>query len=254
MRQFPENIPGARFETRNSRHLWKVADEVGQAKSAQSISALAARICASVLPCDGGGIGVFDQIGNRITLWIPVASHGELPAASDEGLYDQCPLKLELINHWMESGQCLFIENVEQMQYRNGQHAGGELTTGNLVLDGVCKEDGSKVCFYCLANTDKSELPKYQLIMKLLLSSVSSALLQLAAQIDMPEKNNGSLTEREREIIIQIRNGSNNKTIARRLNISLNTVKCHVYNIFQKLNASNRVEALVKARQAGYLA
>jgi DNA-binding NarL/FixJ family response regulator len=55
------------------------------------------------------------------------------------------------------------------------------------------------------------------------------------------------------EILAHIRAGANNKMIARQLNISVNTVKSHIYNTFQKLGARNRVEALIKAKQTGYL-
>ncbi|QHO75866.1 DNA-binding response regulator [Bradyrhizobium sp. CCBAU 051011] len=48
------------------------------------------------------------------------------------------------------------------------------------------------------------------------------------------------LTHREREIIRLVAEGLSNKEIARQLNLSPGTVKVHLYNIFHKLEISNR--------------
>ncbi len=59
-----------------------------------------------------------------------------------------------------------------------------------------------------------------------------------------------SLTEREREILEHLSRGESNKTIARALDISHDTVKLHVRHILSKLNLSSRVEAAVLAVEA----
>jgi len=59
------------------------------------------------------------------------------------------------------------------------------------------------------------------------------------------------LTEREREILHHIACGKSNKTIARALAISHDTVKLHVRHILSKLNMSSRVEAAVFAIEHG---
>jgi two-component system nitrate/nitrite response regulator NarL len=56
-----------------------------------------------------------------------------------------------------------------------------------------------------------------------------------------------ALTEREREILEHLARGESNKTIARALDISHDTVKLHVRHILAKLNLSSRVEAAVFA-------
>ena len=50
------------------------------------------------------------------------------------------------------------------------------------------------------------------------------------------------LTNREREILELIYNGASNAQIAEELFISINTVKTHVRNIFEKLGVSSRME------------
>ena len=50
------------------------------------------------------------------------------------------------------------------------------------------------------------------------------------------------ITGREREIIHLLLKGFNNKQICEKLFISLNTVKTHIYSIYQKTNVKNRME------------
>ena len=56
-------------------------------------------------------------------------------------------------------------------------------------------------------------------------------------------------TPREMEVLNAIADGLTNKMIARRLAISLHTVKFHVESVFRKLGVRTRTEALAKARE-----
>lgn len=57
------------------------------------------------------------------------------------------------------------------------------------------------------------------------------------------------LTPRELEVLATLAEGMTNKAIARRLNISLHTVKFHVESVFRKLGARTRTEAVAKASE-----
>ena len=62
--------------------------------------------------------------------------------------------------------------------------------------------------------------------------------------IDVPEHVDlSNITFREREILTLIAAGASNKTISDRLCISVHTVKNHIYNIYKKINVSNRLQA-----------
>jgi DNA-binding NarL/FixJ family response regulator len=54
-------------------------------------------------------------------------------------------------------------------------------------------------------------------------------------------------TLREREILILMPSGCNNKTISGDLRICPHTVKAHICNIYKKINTSNRFQAALWA-------
>jgi len=61
------------------------------------------------------------------------------------------------------------------------------------------------------------------------------------------------LSEREVEVLTLISRGKSNKEAAQLLFITEDTVKMHVKNILQKLQASDRTQAVVIALQRGFL-
>ena len=56
-----------------------------------------------------------------------------------------------------------------------------------------------------------------------------------------------NLTAREKEIVMQLVKGFSYKMIAASLNISFQTVKTHIRNIYEKLHVHNQSEAVAKA-------
>ena len=62
-----------------------------------------------------------------------------------------------------------------------------------------------------------------------------------------------SLTPREREILGLISEGLSNKAMARRLGISVHTVKFHLEALFTKLDATSRAEAVTKGLRGGVI-
>jgi LuxR family maltose regulon positive regulatory protein len=61
------------------------------------------------------------------------------------------------------------------------------------------------------------------------------------------------LTRREREVLALIAAGDSNQTIAEKLFITVRTVKKHTSNIYGKLDASSRTQAVARARELGLL-
>lgn len=52
------------------------------------------------------------------------------------------------------------------------------------------------------------------------------------------------LTRREKQILRLTATGATNTEIAEQLNVSMHTVKTHIYNLFKKINVSNRIQAV----------
>jgi LuxR family maltose regulon positive regulatory protein len=61
------------------------------------------------------------------------------------------------------------------------------------------------------------------------------------------------LTEREREVLRLLLEGASNREIARRLVLSVNTIKRHVYNLCGKLGVQSRAQAIVRARDLHFV-
>ena len=61
------------------------------------------------------------------------------------------------------------------------------------------------------------------------------------------------LTPREAEILSLVGQGLSNKSVARRLGISVHTVKFHLEALFAKLEATSRAEAVAKGLRGGVI-
>jgi DNA-binding NarL/FixJ family response regulator len=61
------------------------------------------------------------------------------------------------------------------------------------------------------------------------------------------------LTDRELEVLRLVADGDSNQDIARKLVVSLATVKTHINHIFGKLDAESRVQVVARARALGLL-
>jgi two-component system, NarL family, response regulator LiaR len=62
-----------------------------------------------------------------------------------------------------------------------------------------------------------------------------------------------NITPRELEVLALMAEGLSNQEIADRLFVSLNTVKTHASNVFSKLDAQRRTQAIQRAKDLGLL-
>lgn len=72
-----------------------------------------------------------------------------------------------------------------------------------------------------------------------------------SAPVSVPSAPVSDLSVREREVLALLARGLSNKELARELSVSENTVKTHLANLYAKLGARRRTEALAAARRMG---
>lgn len=85
-------------------------------------------------------------------------------------------------------------------------------------------------------------------------TDVGAALLERVAAMGAAAREmSGRLTTREHEILGLMARGAGNRAIADALFISENTVRNHVRNVLDKLQAGTRTEAVVRAVRAGLI-
>jgi len=109
---------------------------------------------------------------------------------------------------------------------------------------------------YLLKDTEPEELREAVLLMvegKSVLSPEVTGSVLRALTRGQPVGNNSSLSDRELEVLHCLAEGMTTNQIGSQLFISENTVKTHIRHILEKLDASNRTEAVSKAIQMGLI-
>lgn len=83
-------------------------------------------------------------------------------------------------------------------------------------------------------------------------ASLALALLKRPpAGLSATDFDPGTLTEREREVLVLLGDGLSNKAIAARLYLSVRTVEGHLANLYTRLGVHSRIEAVLIAMQSG---
>ena len=80
-------------------------------------------------------------------------------------------------------------------------------------------------------------------------AEVSPPLEPGSEGVDPPKRFNDPLSERELEVLALLASGRTNAEIAKDLFVAVGTVKSHVNNVYRKLGAANRAEAVTRARE-----
>jgi DNA-binding NarL/FixJ family response regulator len=76
---------------------------------------------------------------------------------------------------------------------------------------------------------------------------IARMVIQSMQQTTKPPANNYNLTGREKEILSNLSKGNSYKLIAAELFISIDTVRTHIKNIYEKLQVHSQVAAVSKA-------
>jgi len=110
---------------------------------------------------------------------------------------------------------------------------------------------------YLLKNAEPDELRKAILLvnqgLSVLSPQVTRQVLKAAIEGGQSRPLDVGLSDREMEVLECLAQGKTTSQVAGELFISENTVKTHVRHILEKLEASNRAEAVSKATQMGLI-
>jgi DNA-binding NarL/FixJ family response regulator len=114
---------------------------------------------------------------------------------------------------------------------------------------------------YVLKGADKAEMLKSvravaqgEAVFGPAIANRLSGLFEQASSSSQEQENSKlfpELTDREREILEIIALGRNNQEIASQLHITMKTVSNHISNIYNKLQVTDRAQAIILARDAG---
>ena len=111
---------------------------------------------------------------------------------------------------------------------------------------------------YILKGADKAEVLRTikavaegQALFGPAIASRLTSFFQKGGQMETAVVPFPDLTDREREVLTLIAQGTNNKDIAARLYITSKTVSNYISSIFNKLQVADRAQVIVKAREAG---
>lgn len=109
---------------------------------------------------------------------------------------------------------------------------------------------GAGACAYLLKDT-----PPLELVAALRVAASGGLVISPAARpgltSEMPRRALPRLSDRERDVLDLLARGLPTATIAARLGVSTKTVRNRLSDVFAKLGASSRTEAVVLAREAG---
>jgi DNA-binding NarL/FixJ family response regulator len=121
-------------------------------------------------------------------------------------------------------------------------------TSGHVVLMSSTGQVSSKVASAVGAlGFVPTSLPADRIAHVVREAGMGHAIFQRQQECDVP------LTEREREVLALIAQGSTNREIAQELYLSPHTVKGHTRELYRKLTARNRAEAVQRAQRVGLL-
>lgn len=105
----------------------------------------------------------------------------------------------------------------------------------------------AKVSGYLLKDSPSEELANSIRVI------VSGRKVYSPELIDLAYKNENPLTEREEQVIRLLSVGKNTKEIAKELYITTGTVRNYISVILDKLEVGNRIEAIAKLKDSGWI-
>jgi len=187
--------------------------------------------------------------------------------ARGRGQHDEAALSqaLILLGHWRDLAQRLDFQGwlIEiQMLTALVLHAQGQTSQALTTLGTTLEQAEAEGYIRLFADEGQpmthllAQIAAYTTVSPSYLQRIQNAflpthqtLLAPATRTETAQTLLDPLSAREREVLSLLADGSSNQQIADRLVISPNTAKRHVKNILAKLDATNRTQAVARARE-----
>lgn len=78
-------------------------------------------------------------------------------------------------------------------------------------------------------------------------ASIATQVLKMFAAMQSPAGSDYNLSDREKEVLQSLVDGNSYKMVAAEMQISIDTVRSHIRNIYEKLHVNSKSEAVAKA-------
>ncbi len=123
-----------------------------------------------------------------------------------------------------------------------------------LVMDGDQRQfEAVQVLTEWLGGTCHSQLGSQNRLLELLLQIPYQSQFPGIALAPVPTGDDPALSDRERKIMVLLAQGLRDRAISQALHISESTVKFHIHNCLNKLQAKNRYQAIYEAAKRGWI-
>lgn len=157
-------------------------------------------------------------------------------------------IKSPVVNAAISSGK--YVEVNDALAFNPDYSVWTEAARQNGIKNSFAKgkyhKGGKKFVYHCFTNNEQRFDDTFQRIFKIIFPHLDDAVLRLFG-VGNNTHSDINITSRELEVLGLLYLGYGNKEIAKKLSISLYTVKNHMNNILNKLESKNRTQAVMKA-------
>lgn len=239
----------------NLYYLYDLIIQLKKTNSELELNKILSNLIISNLFCDSMFVGLADFHSDYSLKLITIDARDNRTYRTNmeeiflDGMHNQ------LLHMWEKHKNFIFNDNPYTLNkiINSPLNLRKKSNVRNVVYDACYSGGSSEVCFICLVNVESKLLHQYRLLVNVILPYLNTTLNYINHSNQIADSSSSILSKRETEILYLIKKGVVNKRIASELNISINTVKAHIYNIFKKLSVTNRMQALIRAEKEGFL-
>ena len=189
-------------------------------------------------------------IGNRKSLQVISYINVNFPEGWISQVIDEKKfLHSPIVKTWMNTMQPIVVNDIEEMEILDPKwtEMAKFYSTNNIIAHGVVDIAGTMISYLSLARNPRMWSPLHSYLMEFIVPHLHVALIRILGGCIVKKEVYVALTAREREILQWLYHGKTNPEIGHILEISSFTVKNHIHNLLEKLNATNRSQVVAKA-------